>query len=206
MFKQILFDCGGVFVENRTVALMEKITGSRKLAEFFMERIYLDDSPWPVLYDSGQIGKEECTRRLIELIPEVEPAHIVLYMKEWPKWQFPLPTMTRMVRDVHKAGLKCYLLSNYSCQYEEFREYSKVLNGMDGEVVSYRTGFAKPDLRIFRHAAEALKLDPSETLFVDDKEENTQAAAQAGYQTYTFRDPYAFRQYLQQQGYDMKGE
>lgn len=206
MIKQILFDCGGVFVKNHTVELMEKITGSKEVGEFFMERIYLPDSPWPVLYDSGAIGKAECTRRLQELIPSIDPAHIEQYMMEWPEWQYVLPTMDTMVDELHALNIPCYLLSNYSCQYEEFRQFVHVLDHMDGEVVSYRTGMVKPDIRIFTYAAEALKLDPSVTLFVDDKLENIESARKAGYQAYQFTDPYLFRTFLQEQGINIKGE
>ena len=171
-----------------------------------MERIYLPDSPWPVLYDSGAIGKEECTRRLQALIPEMDPAHIELYMKEWPAWQYVLPTMDTMVDELHALGIPCYLLSNYSCQYEEFRQFVHVLDHMDGEVVSYRTGMVKPDIRIFEYAAKTLQLDPAATLFVDDNAANTQSAAKAGYQTYQFTDPYLFRKFLQEQGIGIRGE
>ena len=45
---------------------------------------------------------------------------------------------------------------------------------------SHRLRIAKPDLAIYRHAAEGLGEDPSHILFIDDREENILAARQAG--------------------------
>jgi putative hydrolase of the HAD superfamily len=47
-------------------------------------------------------------------------------------------------------------------------------------VWSYQLGIAKPDAEIYRHTLERLGTQPEETLFIDDKRENVEAARALG--------------------------
>ena len=82
MIKQILFDCGGVFVDIQFRQLMEKITGDAQKAADFYDTLFIKDSPWSNGYDGGEIDTEECGRLLKERYPDIDPAHIDEYMKE----------------------------------------------------------------------------------------------------------------------------
>ncbi|MBQ8895046.1 MAG: HAD family phosphatase [Clostridia bacterium] len=196
MIKQILFDCGGVFVDIQFRQLMEKITGDAEKAAAFYDRLFCPESPWPTLYDSGKIDTEECCRKLKLSYPELDPAHIDAYMKEWPKWLPTFPEMETIIDELHDAGYKCYLLSNFSHRFEEFRTYCPAIAHLDGEVISYTTGLVKPGVEIFNLAAKKFGIDPAETLFVDDTLPNIEGARKAGYQTYHYSTPAAFREML----------
>ena len=45
---------------------------------------------------------------------------------------------------------------------------------------SHRLGIAKPEAAIYAHAAQGLATAPEHVLFIDDREDNIQAARQAG--------------------------
>lgn len=196
MIKQVLFDCGGVFVEIQFRQLMEKITGDAAKAADFYDRLFSADSPWSTGYDGGEIDTEECCRQLMERYPTIDPAHIKEYMKEWPKWLPPFPEMETIIPELHQAGLKCYLLSNFSHRFEEFRQYCPAIKDLDGEIISYNVHLLKPGREIFDYAASHYSIKPEETLFVDDTLRNIEGAQAAGYQTYHFSTPAAFREYL----------
>lgn len=51
----------------------------------------------------------------------------------------------------------------------------------DGVILSYEARSCKPDRRIFDYAVERFDLDPSETLFLDDGQENIVAARRLGF-------------------------
>jgi len=55
-------------------------------------------------------------------------------------------------------------------------------------VWSYQLGIAKPDPAIYRYALEKLGTQPAETLFVDDKAENVDAAVALGMEGIVFSD------------------
>jgi putative hydrolase of the HAD superfamily len=54
--------------------------------------------------------------------------------------------------------------------------------------VSFELGFLKPDLRVYSFVAEKLGVKPSEIIFVDDKEENVDAAKKAGMNGIVFKN------------------
>lgn len=199
MIKQVLFDCGGVFVEIQFRQLMEKITGDPQKAQDFYDRIFTTGSPWSGGYDGGTLNTEECGQLLKERYPEIAPAHIDEYMKEWTKWLIPFPEMETVIPALHAAGKKCYLLSNFSHRFEEFRQYCPALKELDGEVISYKVKLLKPGAEIFLHTAKTFGFDPAETLFVDDTPRNIEGAQKVGYQTYLFTTPEAFIDYLKEQ-------
>ena len=200
MIKQILFDCGGVFVEIQYHQLIEKITGDAKLADLFMERIFTPESPWPKNYDCGTADTAECGRQLKEFFPEIKPEHIDVFMEEWIRWLIPFPEMETMVDELHEAGYKCYLLSNFAERFPEFRnQYCPAIQHLDGEVISYQVHLLKPGREIFDYTTQKFGYDPAETLFVDDTLHNVEGAQAAGYQTYHYTTPAAFRAYLKEQ-------
>jgi putative hydrolase of the HAD superfamily len=55
------------------------------------------------------------------------------------------------------------------------------------EYYSHKLGLRKPDKKIFGLVLNENKLDPAETLFIDDSEQNTEAASALGIQTYLFK-------------------
>jgi putative hydrolase of the HAD superfamily len=59
---------------------------------------------------------------------------------------------------------------------------------VDAIIISAEEGIAKPDARIYHIAAERLGVLPSEAVFVDDMEENVQAARAVGMRGVQFKD------------------
>ena len=60
---------------------------------------------------------------------------------------------------------------------------------MDGGIYSYQDRLIKPDPAIFQLLLSRYDLKAQECLFIDDKEENTQAARQLGFHVITLRNP-----------------
>lgn len=79
---------------------------------------------------------------------------------------------------------KLYVLSNASPEsYANFMEHFPHFFAMfDGIIMSANCGFAKPDARMYNYALERYNLNPSDCIFIDDKEVNVLAARAAGMQ------------------------
>ncbi|MHB1021475.1 MAG: HAD family hydrolase [Acidobacteriaceae bacterium] len=67
---------------------------------------------------------------------------------------------------------------------------------------SWELGLIKPDVAIYQHAAAGLGCDPSEILFIDDKEENIAGAKAAGLQGLVYANHAGFLEQMQQNGYE----
>jgi putative hydrolase of the HAD superfamily len=53
-------------------------------------------------------------------------------------------------------------------------------------ILSYKSGFIKPDRRIYEEGLKSFLLKPSESLFVDDLKENVKAAQKIGIESFIF--------------------
>jgi putative hydrolase of the HAD superfamily len=65
--------------------------------------------------------------------------------------------------------------------------YSDFYQCFEKVYFSYELGMRKPDPEIFNYLIDVLELSPKRTLFIDDKKENTDAAAKLGIQIWNLQ-------------------
>ncbi|MBQ7096136.1 MAG: HAD family phosphatase [Clostridia bacterium] len=199
MIKQILFDCGGVFVDVRFRELFEEITGDSAFAADVMKRFFAADSPWH-LYDRGDYKRDEIGKLMREYMLDIPEMVFDTFLEKWP-YALPLfPEMEDIVDRLHEAGYPCYLLSNFSEQFDDFAPSCPPLAKMDGLAISSRMGLIKPHADIFMETARRFHFKPEETLFVDDTLVNIEGAQKCGYQTHHFSTPEKFFVFLAENG------
>lgn len=98
----------------------------------------------------------------------------------------PIPETIALIEELKKRGVRCYVLSNMSKEfYAELIKFP-VFGLFDGAVVSYQERINKPDRGIYEVILSRYGLEPSETIFADDKIANTEAAAALGLHTLTY--------------------
>ncbi len=96
-------------------------------------------------------------------------------------WTQPNQPMIDWAATLQAAGVRTGILSNLGDAMEEgVRVRCPWLRGFHHLTFSHRLRTAKPDLSIYRHAAEGLGVQPAHVLFIDDREDNIAAARQAG--------------------------
>jgi putative hydrolase of the HAD superfamily len=96
------------------------------------------------------------------------------------------PDVVRSLRKL-KPKYRLVLLSNTDVKHFAFirRTFPEIFF-FDDYVLSYEVGLMKPDPRIYEIALERAKARPGECVFIDDLEENTEAAAKLGIQVIHF--------------------
>ncbi|TET06052.1 HAD family phosphatase [Candidatus Dependentiae bacterium] len=87
-----------------------------------------------------------------------------------------------LVQKCIKYGHKVFILSNMDAESFDVlcRQYPDFFDLFDGVVVSAKVHLIKPDPAIFRYLLDTYQLDPQETVFIDDQEENVKAAETVG--------------------------
>jgi len=89
-----------------------------------------------------------------------------------------VPAMYDTIRTLRAAGLGTALLSNsWGCDEYPRADFPGLF---DAVVISGEVGMRKPEKGIFLHAAQALGLDPTECVFIDDIAHNVAAATACG--------------------------
>ncbi len=96
-------------------------------------------------------------------------------------WTVENPAMLAWQLQLKERGLKTAILSNIGDSVVESieREFN-LLHRFDALVGRYQIGIAKPDPAIYRHTLDELGTTSEETLFIDDKRENVEAARALG--------------------------
>ena len=177
--KNVVFDLGGV-VFARDPRKFEP-----EFIKFF-SYIMLPKMPefWEE-YDRGVVSYDEVITALAEYNScDRELAANNLHRSILT--QEAIPATQRLIEALKAAGYRLYVLSNMSKEFIEFLREQEVYRHFEGEVVSCEEHIVKPDPAIYTTLRARYELDPAETLFIDDRKENIEAAIAEGWQGFHF--------------------
>ncbi len=180
-YKNIVFDLGGVVVAR----------DPRKCTPEFLEFFsYVQHDPMPLFwseYDRGTISFEGVKEALAEY-REVELEMCSEWVERTITMQEEIAPTKALIERLKAEGYKLYVLSNMAHEYIEFIRTLDVYKHFDGDIISSEVGFIKPEIEIFQILMQRYNLTPSETLFIDDRTLNIEAASNFGIGTLLF-DP-----------------
>lgn len=140
-------------------------------------------------YDLGLPAAEYWARTAASLgLPPVDDAQVAaLVACDIMSWTDYRDEMWEVARAFRARGGRTGLLSNgvpeIVAQIDVDRPLAAVFEVV---VVSFQVGLIKPDPAIYRHTLARLGAQPITTLFVDDREENVDAATALGMQAIRF--------------------
>lgn len=141
-------------------------------------------------YDAG-LPVEQYWRRVHEAIGQPYPPHQLEHLIQsdvasWTRYREEVWSLARAFRD---AGGRTGLLSNSGPEMMARVRVARRLDAwFDAVVVSCEVGLAKPDPRIYELCLSRLGVTPGQALFVDDREDNIEAAGRLGLRTLHFAD------------------
>jgi putative hydrolase of the HAD superfamily len=118
-------------------------------------------------------------------------------------WTTQNPAMLAWQQKLKQHGIRSAILSNMgdSVLANIQREF-KWIEQFDVLVWSYQLGIAKPDPEIYRYTLKQLGIPPEETLFLDDKRVNVDAAIALGMNSLEFSTVEQLRENLVAAGFD----
>lgn len=104
-----------------------------------------------------------------------------------------LPGIEALLRELRGRGVVAHVLSNYPPWYRLIERRLGLSRYMQWSFVSCELGLRKPDPRIYQHAATTLGVAAEACTFVDDREDNCEAARTEGMDAIGFADAAALR-------------
>ena len=129
------------------------------------------------------------------------PTLTALHSADIVVWTQANHDMVDWAAALQQAGYKTGILSNIGDAMEAgILARFDWLKDFHHHTFSHRLRIAKPDLAIYRHAAEGLGEDPGHILFVDDREENILAAREAGMVAVQYESHAAFTAAMREHG------
>ncbi|RZL40469.1 MAG: HAD family phosphatase [Pedobacter sp.] len=185
MIKNIIFDFGDVFI-NLNKTDWQKGLQSIGIASWTTEINSIND-----LYEKGLCSEED----FLSEIQKIGTSKSLEETKDiWCTILGDFPSHRLEFLEQISPKYRLFLLSNTDAIHiahfrktvgEEF--FSRFINTFEKAYFSYEMGLRKPQPEIYTQVILENDLNPAETLFVDDKKENTDAAQQLGILTWNLQ-------------------
>ena len=182
----VVFDLGGVVFDWQPDALVRRVFDNPE-AQALIHKEIIRHADWVEL-DRGTLALDAAIVRGASRTGLPEHAVARLF-DEVPASLTPIEATIDLVRALSAAGQPLYVLSNMQLASADFLEdQHDIWNLFDGVVFSCRIQKVKPEPGIYEHLLREHRLDPAETVFIDDLRENLEAASAFGIHTIQFMD------------------
>jgi HAD superfamily hydrolase (TIGR01509 family) len=175
MIKNIIFDFGNIFIEWNPRRIFSKIIPAESI-DNFMQTVWREE--WNNNLDSG-ITFAENEKILCEKYPQ-HSEYIKVFHQYW----------------YESLGAE----NPESETFPPTREAHPFFNTLDGIVLSSEVKVCKPNPEIYRILLERYQLRPEESVFIDDRQENLDAAQKLGIATILFQMAKQVREDLKRLG------
>ena len=185
--KKFLFDLGNVFFDWNPERILKPIFNDDERMNFFINNI-----SFPLLdtrCDAG-ITIEVAVNDAIKKFPEFEKEIKLYYPNHGNMVGGFFQKTVDVFYKIKELNYPCFVLSNWSAEtYEGMEETYPFLKDFDGKIISGRDFLIKPDPAIYELAISRFDLIPQETLFIDDRLDNIEAAQKLNFQTIHLTNP-----------------
>ena len=184
---KFLFDLGGVFFDWDPNHFYKNVFENIEEREFFLAEVCNDQ--WNVQQDAGR-SIAEAELELIPKFPHYEK-EIKMYYKNHRKMiRGVFEESVDILKKLKDQNYDCYVLSNWSAQtFAGMTDDYPFLKLFDGLLISGEDKLIKPDHAIYQLARDRFNLNPEETVFIDDKQKNIEAAKGLDFKTIHLIDP-----------------
>ena len=194
----VVFDLGGVFIDWDPRHLYRKIFTNESDMERFLEQVCTPT--WHAQLDRG-VAFSVASQPLLTANPRLASLIRAYHDRFREMWGPVSYEMVALLDRLNDAGHPTYAATNWPGEYwDEAMTTFPFLSTFDGILVSGRIGVAKPSRYFFDILSTTFPITPSQTVFIDDRAENVQAAADAGYRSHRYVGMNALESYLQDNG------
>lgn len=186
--RNIIFDFGRVLL-NIDIPKSQKALADLGFVTGVKTRKEKDDMA-VILYESGKISSDDFIK-LIQSAIEDKSIPEKKIIEAWNEMLLDFPENHIHTLRKLKKQYNLFLLSNSNeIHFEKYTNDFRIRYGFEMSTLfdkmwfSHNIGTVKPDPAIFEFILDDGKLDPSETLFIDDTLMHVEAARKAGIRSY----------------------
>ena len=185
--RNIIFDLGGVIINLDTAATIRafEALGAGNFSDVYSQ---LQQKPVFDLFDKGLVSGTEFRKELNQLTGlQLSDA---VFDGAWNAMLLDFPKQRLNLLKAMKTKYRTFLLSNTNLIHVEAFEgdlsrrhgLPNLSSFFEKTYYSCNMGMRKPDREIFDFVLKENKLDPAETLFIDDSPQHVEGAKRAGIQ------------------------
>ena len=177
MIKNIIFDLGNVVLKLKWNIVIDRYTKDPESKKLLTEIIF-ESEEWKLL-DLGTIEKDYALGVMLSKLPVYLHEACKNIMNEWCDALIINDKMINILKKIRQNGYKTYILSNAPHEIPPFLTGKNLDQYFDGQIISAQEKVSKPDEKIYSILLDRYDLKPEESIFLDDKKENIDAAINA---------------------------
>ena len=200
--RAVVFDYGMVLTGNPDAGAHDAMVRITGLSAEQFEELYWADRP---AYDEGTLTGVTFWEKFVRdaNLPLSASDLAELLRQDALMWTTQNPAMVAWQSKLKSHGVRTAILSNMGDSVLENikREFGWIDN-FDVLVWSFQLHLIKPDPAIYRHVLNQLATQPGETLFLDDRRVNVEAAQALGMKALEFTTVERLRHDLIAGGFD----
>lgn len=185
MIKAIIFDWGGVLIDDPAPGLTAYFATALGVTGEALLNAYIKFAPE---FQKGMMSEDTLWERLCSELGVQKPYNHSLWQDAVRQVYFPKKEMFSLAFHLKDMGYKVGLLSNTEIAAMNYF-YEQQYHMLDVAVFSCAEGARKPEKRIYEIALDRLGVQPNEAVFIDDKQENIDAAGELGIHGILFASP-----------------
>lgn len=187
MIDTIIFDMGMVLVDFRWAKLFAEMGLSGERFDRLVNAT-VHDPVWNE-FDRGVLTEEEMCEAFIKNDPGMEKEIRQLMDETFPGILKKFPYTDEWIDSLKKKGYRLMILSNFSEKaLRECADELDYIKKVDDPIISCRIKMIKPDPAIFKYVIDNYGVVPENAVFIDDNEDNINAAKPFGFKTVLFTD------------------
>lgn len=195
MIKNIVFDFGLVLVNYDFPQFLNKLFDNQEELEKFANVVL--SKHWNSLLDKEDKPFSEYMMDLKQLYPQYTEQFDAFDHRFQEIILGEVPGMYEILADLKQRGYKLYGLTNWSSKvYDTINSY-EIFKLLEGQVISSEEHLLKPYPEIYQVLLDRFHLNPSETIFTDDREENIVGGQAVGIDGIVFQNAEQFSRELE---------
>jgi HAD superfamily hydrolase (TIGR01509 family) len=178
-YRNIIFDVGNVLLKSNPKKVISDVYAQRDGATIDINNIlqFMSSDDWKKC-DMGNITRKD----LKAVFPaQLDREAFGVFLDLLPHSLTPLEEGIALLKTMKERGYHVYILSNMSKEgLEVIKQKYDFFKLCDGEIFSCNVHTVKPDTVMYLFLLKEYNLDPAECLFIDDVQENIDAAKAVG--------------------------
>ncbi|VRU89211.1 hydrolase [Streptococcus pneumoniae] len=184
----IIFDLGNVLIEWNKEKILSKICKNDLEYNLFNKFVF-QSNLWIDL-DNGKISLEFLENQLIDEMGHQYQDQIHELVWNWFNYVDLYDEVYELIKQLKKKNFQIYVLSNTSSIFHILLDsvLSKVSSVLDGYVISCEVKMMKPQKEIYLSLVNKYQLDIKYCIFLDDLEENVEAARTLGIKAFQIKE------------------
>lgn len=176
MIKAVIFDWGGVLIENPAMIMIKHFSASLGVTEEALNDAYQN---FMREFQTGVLSEEKLWEKLCHKLKVSKPYNPSFWGEIFARVYNPRKEMFSMASALKEKGYKVGLLSNTEIRAMKFFQ-AQHYDMFDVTVFSCAEGTWKPEQKIYQIALKRLGVEPEEVVFIDDRKDFLEGAQKLG--------------------------